>query len=141
MSREGEQLIRMRFIVAISLWAWLGSAMAAPLLLFGVPLQDATRTTLTPALEKAGLPPIPNGPQQWFDTYRINGQMPQLQGASMFSVEYDRHNRFALAEYKFPSFGDARQVQNIITMVTYKYGQPSSITGEINHGPVIARWK
>ncbi len=134
-------MIRMRFIVAISLWAWLGSAMAAPLLLFGVPLQDATRATLTPALEKAGLPPIPNGPQQWCDTYRINGQMPQLQGASKFSVKYDRHNRFALAEYKFPSFGDTRQVQDIIAMVTYKYGPPSSIIGEINHGPVVARWK
>jgi len=134
-------VIMRRFIVAASLWVWAGSAMAVPLTLFGVPLQNATRTTLTPVLEKAGLPSIPNGPQQWSDAYRINGQMPQLQGASMFSVEYDRHNRFALAEYKFPSFNDTRQVQNIIAMVEYKYGQPSSITGDINHGPVIARWK
>lgn len=127
--------------MAVSLWAWAGSALALPLTLFGVPLQNATRASLAPALQKAGLPPTPNGPQQWFDTYRINGQMPQLQGASKFLVEYDKHNRFAFAEYKFPSFNDTGQVQNIITMVGYKYGQPSSIIGDIKHGPVVARWK
>lgn len=130
-----------RFIVAVLLWIWAGGAMAVPLMLFGVPLQGATRATLTPALQKAGLPLIPNGPQQWFDTYRLNGQLPQLQGASMFSVKYTKHNRFAVAEYKFPSFNDTRQVQNIITMVEYKYGQPSSIVGDVEHGPVTARWK
>ncbi|MGR2913464.1 hypothetical protein [Acidithiobacillus ferrivorans] len=67
--------------------------------------------------------------------------MPQLQGASKFLVEYDKHNRFAFAEYKFPSFNDTGQVHNIITMVEYKYGQPSSIIGDIKHGPVVARWK
>lgn len=130
-----------RFIVAVSLWVWAGSALAVPLTLFGVPLQNATRASLTPALQKAGLPCTLNGPQQWFDTYRINGQVPRLQGASKFSVEYDKDNRFAFAEYKFPSFNDTGQVQNIITMVGYKYGQPSSIIGDIKHGPITARWK
>ncbi|MHB8252605.1 MAG: hypothetical protein ACYDEV_02620 [Acidiferrobacter sp.] len=59
----------------------------------------------------------------------------------MLSVEYTRHNRFAVAQYTFPSFHNVRQVRDIITMVAYKYGKPSSLRGNLGHGPVTARWE
>lgn len=132
-----------RYIAAMAalLCVWTATAAAASLQLFGVPLQTATKASLAPAFAKAGLPPITQGLERWFDTYRVNGQPQRLQGASMLTVDYTAHNRFAIAEYEFASFNNPHQIQQIITMVAYKYGRPTEISGDVARGPVIARWK
>jgi hypothetical protein len=113
------------------------TAIAAPLILFGVPLQDATRPTLEPALQKAGLTPIQVGSKWWYDIYRVNGQLP---GASKLLVGYTTHNHFATAQYVFPSFMNTQLVQKVINMVRVKYGPPSSMNGMAGLGNVTAVW-
>lgn len=124
-------------VVALSLAFCSGSALAKPLELFGVPLADATRNTLEPALQKAGLSPTQTGARWWYDIYRVNGQLP---GASKLLVGYTQHNRFALAQYVFPSFMNTGAVEKVIQMVTDKYGPPSRQNGMINLGSVTAVW-
>jgi len=116
-------------------------ATRAPLVFYGVSLKTATRTSLNAALKRTGLPVVTKGPEDWFDTYRMNGQVRGLQGASMLAVRFTKDDRFAIAQYTFPSFEDIHEVQDIMGMVRYKYGEPTVIEGDIHHGPVVARWK
>jgi hypothetical protein len=130
-----------RLTGALVLCLWAGAALAAgPLLFYGVPLQTATRATVNQALGRAGLPVKAKGPEDWFDTYRMGGLLPALQGASMLSVRFTKHDRFAIAQYTFASYRNVREVQDIIGMVTFKYGKPTSVVGNLQQGPVVARW-
>jgi hypothetical protein len=126
--------------VALSMFGlatFSGSVSAKTLALFGIPLTNANRSTLEPALQKAGLIPIQTGNRWWYDIYRVHGQMP---GASKLLVGYTEHNRFAIAQYVFPSFMDTEQVKKVIQMVQDKYGQPSQESGSIGLGSVTAVW-
>ncbi len=110
-----------------------------PLKLFGVNLKGITRDRLEPVLTKAGLTPRNGhvGAKWRFDEYDVNGR---LKGASELAVGYTSDNRFALAEYTFPSVMDPGQVRRIINMVKMKYGQPSSVNGPYGLGNVTAYW-
>lgn len=112
-------------------------AVAAPLELFGVPLANATRNTLQPALQKAGLTPVQVGSQWWYDIYRVNGQMP---GAHKLLVGYTTNNKFAYAQYVFPSFMNTQLVNKVIHMVEDKYGAPTQESGSSGLGDVTATW-
>ena len=128
-----------KLIFVLSCW-WAGAAGAAtaPLSLFGVPLEHATRAQVEGAMDKAGLTPLQVGKKFWYDIYRVHGQLP---GASQLMVGYTKHNRFAVARYVFPSFMDTGQVTKIIDMVKEKYGPPSSRTGMAGLGVVTATWR
>jgi len=110
-----------------------------PLKLFGARLKGITRDRLEPVLTKAGLTPRNGhvGAKWRFDEYDVNGR---LKGASELAVGYTSDNRFALAEYTFPSVMDPGQVRRIIDMVKTKYGQPSSVNGPYGLGGVTAYW-
>ncbi len=110
-----------------------------PLKLFGVNLKGITRDQLEPVLTKAGLTPHNGhvGAKWRFDEYDVNGR---LKGASELDVGYTSDNRFALAEYTFPSVMDPGQVRRIIDVVKKKYGQPSSVNGPYGLGSVTAYW-
>ncbi len=112
-------------------------AMAKPLELFGAPLANATRSTLEPALQRAGLTPVQVGPKWWFDIYRVHGQLP---GASKLLVGYTEHGHFAMAQYVFPSFMNTQLVEKVIHMVTDQYGAPSRSSGNPGLGGVTAVW-
>lgn len=112
-------------------------AFAAPLELFGTPLWNATRSTLEPALQKAGLTPRQIGSKWWFDIYGVSGQMP---GANKLLVGYTEHNQFAVAQYVFPSFMNTELVEKVIQMVEDKYGAPTHQSGSVDLGTVTATW-
>ncbi len=111
----------------------------SPLTLFGVSIKGITRDQLEPVLTKAGLTPHNGhvGAKWRFDEYDVNGR---LKGASELDIGYTSDNRFAFAEYTFPSVMEPGQVRRIIDMVTTKYGQPSSINGPYGLGGVTAYW-
>jgi TPR repeat protein len=111
----------------------------SPLKLFGVGLKGITRDQLEPVLTKAGLTPHNGhvGAKWWFDKYDVNGR---LEGASELAVGYTSDNRFAFAEYTFPSIMIPDQVRRIIAMVKTKYGRPSSVNGPYGLGNVTAYW-
>ncbi len=130
-----------RGIGAAVLGLWVGVASGHTLAFFGVRLSHATRATVNAALTRAGFRIPSRGPEEWFDTYRINGQPAKLQGASRLTVNFTRGGRFAIAQYTFPSFDNPHQVKDIVAMVQYKYGPPTSTSGNPAHGPVVARWQ
>ena len=129
-----------RLLGAVMLVLVAGVASAHNVLFFGAPVVGGTRASVNAALARAGFQIPKKGPEEWFDTYRINGQLANLQGASRLTVNFTKGGRFAIAQYTFPSFGNVRQVKNIITMVAYKYGRPTSISGDLSQGAVVARW-
>ncbi len=129
-----------RLLAAAVLVSGMGVASAHKVLFFGASVVGASRASVNAALMRAGFRIPKKGPEEWFNTYRINGQLADLQGASRLTVNFTRGGRFAIAQYTFPSFDNVRQVKNIITMVAYKYGRPTSLSGNPKHGAVVARW-
>ncbi len=129
--------MKKRILLSLAMLAWAGNIMAAPLMLFGASLKNATRSSLEASLQKAGLSAIQVGAQWWFDVYQVSGQLP---GADKLSVGYTANNQFAIAEYEFPSFMDMGQVEKIITMTQDKYGPPGRQSGSPNLGNVTAIW-
>jgi hypothetical protein len=105
--------------------------------LFSVSLLNPNRKTLENAIQKAGLIPIRTGSDYYCDIYKVNGQ---LTGASKLYVCFTQHNRFANAQYVFPSFINPKLVKRVITMVSDKYGKPDSINGNYTLGDVTAYW-
>lgn len=124
-------------IAAAASLAASAEAATAPLTLFGVPLQGATRTQLRQALSKAGLSPIRVDEHYFCDKYAVRGQ---LAGASQLEVCYTQGDRFALAEYTFPGFMDTALVKRVIDTVATKYGRPGFLSGDFNLGNVTAEW-
>jgi hypothetical protein len=111
---------------------------AMPLQLFGVSLHDASRATLRAAVKKAGLIPVRVDDQYYCDKYAVNGH---LKGAKTLVVCYTgKRNRFAYAEYIFPTFMDTALVTRVIAMVKVKYGAPDHLDGDENLGAVTATW-
>ncbi len=129
-----------RLLATAMLVLGVGVASAHNVFFFGAPVAGATRASVNAALNRAGFHIPKKGPEEWYDTYRINGQLANLQGASRLTVNFTRGGRFAIAQYTFPSFQNIRQVKNIITMVAYKYGRPTSMSGNLKQGAVVARW-
>ncbi len=110
----------------------------ATLELFGQPLKNATRPQLRDAIKKAGVQPKRENDHYWVDQYNPSGV---LEGASDLSVGYViATKRFAFAEYTFSAFIDTGLVGKVIKMVSNKYGPPSSEQGDMDLGPVNARW-
>ena len=124
-------------IILISFSIYSSSIYAKSLKLFGISLNNASRTTLESAVQKAGLIPARQGLNYWCDSYKVNGR---LSGASELYVCYTRNNRFANAQYIFPSFMDTGIVKRVIAMVSDKYGKPDSINGNYALGEVTAYW-
>lgn len=111
----------------------------APLALFGTPLSGASRADLRQALKQAGLAPKRVQDGYFCDEYNVDGQ---LKGAKELTVCYtDGDERFASAEYTFPSFMDVQQVQRVIDTVASKYGRPSALRGDVGLGNVTALWR
>ena len=138
--RQAEGCWRQLSAAVVVMMLGVGVASAHKVAFFGVPVVGATRARVNAALARAGFKTPAKESEQWFDTYRINGQPARLQGASRLTVDFTRGGRFAIAQYTFPSFDNTRQVKNIITMVRYKYGRPTDLSGNLVHGPVVARW-
>ena len=122
-----------------------GPAFAAqPVKLFGIPLSTATRTSLEPALMKAGFIPlhrylrkhpfsvdafafsfVPLNPlglkgHLRYDAYKTAGQ---LNGAYELAVGYTLSERFAIAKYFIHSLYGL----DVLSMLKDKYGRPYSV--------------
>ena len=138
--RQAEWCWRQLPVAVVVMMLGVGTASAHSVLFFGVPVAEATRASVNAALARAGFKGPAKESEQWFDTYRINGQPAKLQGASRLMVDFTRGGRFAIGQYTFPSINNTRQVKNIIAMVAYKYGRPTDVSGNVAHGPVVARW-
>lgn len=127
-------------VAVVVMMLGIGMASAHVVAFFGVPVVGATRARVNAALARAGFKTKAKESEQWFDTYRINGQPARLQGASRLTVDFTRRGRLAVAQYTFPSFDNVRQVKSIIGMVSYKYGRPTDLSGNLARGAVVARW-
>jgi len=53
---------------------------------------------------------------------------------------YTIFDKFAYAQYTFPSRMDNQQVLNIKNMVATKYGKPDTASGNVGLGEVAYRW-
>jgi len=119
-----------------------GSALAqAPktLELFGVSLKGANREALRDVFKRNGLQAVREDSRYWVDTYNAKDV---LEGASEFASGYvSATEKFAYAQYTFPTFMDEELVARVIQMVSTKYGKPSSQSGSIRLGPVTAKWQ
>jgi hypothetical protein len=110
-----------------------------PLQLFDTTLKGASRATLRGALKQGGMRAKRENDNYWTDTYD-----PQrvLQGATGFEAGYvDATETFAFAEYTFNSFMDTQQVQRVADLVIQKYGEPTSVDGNVQVGGVAFRWE
>lgn len=109
-----------------------------PLELFGVVLKGAGRDTLRQAFKQNGLSATREANNYWVDTYNANGV---LDGATAFQAGYvPATGKFAYDQYTFEAFMDTALVGKVITMVSSKYGRPTSQSGNCGLGQVTARW-
>jgi hypothetical protein len=107
--------------------------------LFGVALKGASREALRDVFKRNGLQALREDNRYWVDTYNAKGV---LEGASELASGYvSATDKFAYAEYTFPTFMDEELVAKVIQMVATKYGKPSSQSGSIRLGPVSAKWQ
>ncbi|WP_109096132.1 SEL1-like repeat protein [Azospirillum sp. TSH64] len=107
------------------------------LVLFGVSLTTADRSTMQRALSALGARDISSGNNQWPGRYNMQGLANYrtwfdlydgktlLDGAINLEVGYAQGARFAIARYIFNNF-DYLNGQRLIEMLTQKYG-PSSV--------------
>jgi uncharacterized protein YeaO (DUF488 family) len=106
--------------------------------LFGVKLKGVSRNELNNALMQKGLSKQTSKADQWTDTYAVNGK---LKGAETLRISYIlATNQFANAEYEFPTFMDTQLVKRVIDLVSQKYGDPTTMNGQIELGSVDAEW-
>ena len=138
--RRAQGRRRQLWLAGAAIVLGVGVASAHAVSFFCVPVAGATRARVNGALSRAGFTTSAKESEQWFDSYRVNGQLARLQGASRLTVNFTRGGRFAIGQYTFPSFDNTRQVKNIIAMVADKYGRPTDLTGDLMRGPVVARW-
>jgi len=111
---------------------------AQQLELFGVPLKSATRDQLRQTFKQNGMVVIREDKNNWVDAYDTR---EVLEGSSEFIAGYvDATDRFAFAAYLFFAFRDTQLVGKVISMVSVKYGPPTSRSGNYDTGPVRAEW-
>jgi hypothetical protein len=108
------------------------------LVLFDVPLQEATWDTLTTAILTAGAKvkslKVQDGPDQYCDFYDPKIIFKQ---ASSLKVCYTQLDRFIEASYQFPS----DQASSLLALMTSKYGKPSRTEMEqYRPGQFFAIW-
>jgi hypothetical protein len=112
----------------------------APFLeLFGQPLKSTTREQFRRAILKSGLRPDRLDGTYWMDFYKVDGSP---EGATTFQAGYlAKDDTFAFAMYTFPGRTDKNLLANVTKLVTSKYGQPSSKSGDEHLGSVLLRWE
>lgn len=106
--------------------------------MYGVRLNSAMREDMRQALRAHGLKAVREDSRYWVDVYDAKGL---LSGASQFYVGYvAATQQLAFAEYAFANFMDSTHTQQIVKMVTGKYGPPTEIVGQLAMGSYTARW-
>ena len=89
------------------------------------------------SLRRRGVSVIKSAP--WIDLYDARRI---LEGVTTLRIGYVRATqKFAIAEYTFPSVADTQQVRRIIAMVSEKYGPPQASSGNLAVGAVQAEWQ
>ena len=112
-------------------WSWIE--------MYGVRLSSATRDVMRQALHLHGIKPVREDSRYWVDVYDAKGL---IRGASQFYVGYaTATQKLAFAEYAFASFMDSSHTQQIVSMVTAKYGPPTETVGQLPMGAYTARWR
>ena len=107
--------------------------------MYGVRLSSATRDAMRQALRAHGLKAVREDSRYWVDVYDAKGL---LSGASQFYLGYAAATQqLAFAEYAFANFMDSHHTQQIVKMVTGKYGPPAEIVGQLAMGSYTARWR
>jgi TPR repeat protein len=105
--------------------------------LFGINLFCAKREDMMSAAKKIGAKVKIEDKSKWGDTYFTTDI---LSGSSELYIGYTYDDKFAVAEYTFPSSMDVNQVTKIKEMVLGKYGQPTYSSGAPTLGEVTYRW-
>lgn len=107
--------------------------------MYGVRLSSAKREAMRQALRSHGLKAVREDSRYWVDVYDAKGL---LSGASQFYLGYAAATQqLAFAEYAFANFMDSHHTQQIVKMVTDKYGPPAEIVGQLAMGSYTARWR
>lgn len=131
-------LIAASFSLSSSLLVFADNENSINLALFGVSLKNASRDQIREAVKKNGMRAIREDLSYWVDVYDPNDV---LENATEFEAGYvSKTGKFAYAKYTFQSFMDTRLVENVVNMVSKKYGMPSTKSGNYNLGRVSAQW-
>jgi len=105
--------------------------------LFGVLLKCANRNQLMTAVKKAGATVKLEDKTKWGDSYNSSDI---LKGSSVLNIAYTVDDRFAFAEYIFPSNLDAGQIVQIRNFIANKYGKPNNVNGNVSLGEASFEW-
>lgn len=107
--------------------------------MFGVRLHAATRDEMRHALRAQGMKVVREDDRYWVDIYDAKGV---LLGATQFYVGYTAaHQKLAFAEYAFANFMDSSYTEQVVKMVSAKYGPSSESVGQLAMGSYTARWR
>jgi hypothetical protein len=110
--------------------------------MFGVKLENANRSELRKAIDKAGLEGTSVRDNYSCDEYKVTNQIP---GASKLTVCYASKDKQAVFAQAFYTFGDdmsfdVPDIHKILAMVESKYGQPSKSNNRFSLGSFDAYW-
>ncbi len=105
--------------------------------LFETSIKCANRDQMMTVIKKGGAGIKREDKKQWGDTY-YTGNV--LKGSSELYVTYTVDDKFALAQYTFPSHMDTMQVRKVKNLLANKYGKPDYVSGRINLGKVTYKW-
>lgn len=107
--------------------------------MFGVRLHAATRDEMRHALRAQGMKVVREDDRYWVDIYDAKGL---LNGATQFYVGYTAaQKKLAFAEYAFANFMDSSHTEQVVKMVSAKYGPSSENVGQLAMGSYTARWR
>lgn len=107
--------------------------------LFDVAIKCAGRNELRAATKQAGGIVERESDDYFRDTYKSSKLLKNSDG---LFIEYtdESEDKFAMAQYTFNSSLNTSQVVKIKDMVASKYGQPSSLSGNVSVGRVTYKW-
>ena len=108
--------------------------------LFGLNLKDASRASLRDAILKSGFSLHPTDPPtEWEDFYAVNGQFFD---AYLLSTSFDPDtDKFASAMYIFPDAVGQDRFDDVVDLLSKKYGETDIRESAKTPGTTGAIWK
>lgn len=105
--------------------------------LFSLKLNCAVRSQFRNAIKATSAVVKREKDNYWGDVYKTS---KVLKGSDELYIEYTNNNKFAFAQYKFPSHMNTNTVVNVKDFVSQKYGNYHKSSGTPSVGEVEYNW-
>lgn len=115
----------------------IGCNKSAKIKLFDEFIKCTNRKRLMAAVKTYGAKVKRENDSVKLDTYYSNSV---LKDSSELSLAYTNDDKFAVAEYVFPSHGDTEQIARVRDFVATKYGKPAEVSGNVSLGEASFTW-